>query len=48
MCTTTIKEEKNESSCRGKCACSGEAKLTEAELQQQKQECHGTAETEKE
>jgi hypothetical protein len=41
MCTGTKIEEKSTSGCSGKCSGSGQAKLSEPELQKQQQECHG-------
>jgi len=34
-------EEKTSSGCSGKCSGSGQAKLSDSELQKQQQECHG-------
>jgi hypothetical protein len=41
MCMGKKVEEKSASGCSGKCSGSGQAKLSESELQKQQQECHG-------
>lgn len=41
MCMGTKIKEKSTSGCSGKCSGSGQAKLSESELQKQQQECHG-------
>jgi hypothetical protein len=44
MCTGKNSEEKTTPECRGKCSGSGQAKLSDYELQKQQQECHGSSE----
>jgi hypothetical protein len=41
MCTGKKIEEKTTSGCSGKCSGSGQAKLSDFQLQKQQQECHG-------
>ena len=45
MCMGKKTEEKTTSGCRGKCSGSGQAKLSDSELQKQQKECHGAQET---
>jgi hypothetical protein len=45
MCMGKKSEEKTTSECSGKCSGSGQAKLSDAELQKQQQECHGVQKT---
>jgi hypothetical protein len=44
MCMGKNSAEKTTSECRGKCSGSGQAKLSDSELQKQQQECHGSSE----
>jgi|GEM_PF-1509473 len=42
MCMGKNRGEKTTSGCRGTCSGSGQAKLSDSELQKQQQQCHGS------
>lgn len=41
MCMGNKTEEKTSSGCSGKCSGSGQTKISDSEIQNQQQECHG-------
>jgi hypothetical protein len=45
MCMGKKIEEKTVSECSGKCSGTGQAKLSDSELEKQQQECHGVQKT---